>query len=63
VLPFITVTTSALVNGLPTVALCPVPLVSVIDIVGGGGVELELPPPPQLVRQPKARQTKPRMLA
>jgi len=35
----------------------------VIDIVGGGGVELELPPPPQLVRQPKARQTKPRMLA
>jgi hypothetical protein len=52
----VTVATSMLVKASPTVVVCPDPLVAVIAMVGGGGVELELPP--QSVRNPSARQTK-----
>jgi hypothetical protein len=52
----VTVATSMLVNALPTVAVCPDPLVAVIAMVGGGGGVLELLLQPG--RNPKARQTK-----
>jgi len=41
--PVVTVATSSAENAAPTVALCGVPLVAVMDSTGGGGVvELEL---------------------
>jgi hypothetical protein len=59
VVPVITVATSGFVNAVPTVALCPPPLVATIVSTGGGGAELELQP----VQKTKAKQIRARMLA
>jgi hypothetical protein len=48
----VTVATNGALNAAPTVALCGVPLVAVMAIVGGlvGGTVVELEPPPQATR-------------
>ena len=51
--PLVTVATSGAPNAAPTVALCGVPLVAVIETTGGGGggVGLELLQPARKIRR------------
>ena len=56
--PVVTVATRGFVNAAPTAALCGVPLVAVIDTVGGGGVVVVLELLLQLVRKVKVEKIK-----